>query len=145
MKNTKAIGTVTALEFAVECVKRGVIVSEPIGDYAPYDYIVDVLGKLYKIQVKTAYRSTNGHGFIANGRRSVPQVSGPSSKAVAYGKGQVDLLVTRAESVWYIIPNVHLLASVVILYPNRLPRRSEGIYECYKERWDLLGLTTGQK
>jgi len=45
----------TSLPFAAECIRRGAIVSEPLGDDARYDMIVDSGGRLLRANVKSAY------------------------------------------------------------------------------------------
>jgi hypothetical protein len=75
-----------ALAFALECVKRGAIVSEPFGDDAPYDLIVHVKAKLFKVNVKTAWPMPGRKGvFTFNGTRKVPRNAaepGPSCRSV---------------------------------------------------------------
>ena len=51
--NTKDIGNISETRFLYECAIRGTGVSVPIGDNLRYDAIVDISGKLLRIQVKT--------------------------------------------------------------------------------------------
>lgn len=55
MKNQKAIGEYTELQCITYLVGLGYTVSTPYGDNAPYDFILEVDNKLYKIQCKTAF------------------------------------------------------------------------------------------
>ena len=52
--NTKNIGIVSELKIMSELVSKGIVVSQPYGDNAPYDFIIDINGDLLKIQIKTA-------------------------------------------------------------------------------------------
>jgi hypothetical protein len=45
----------TVLPFAAECIHRGRIVSEPLGDDARYDVIFDNGKSLLRVQVKASY------------------------------------------------------------------------------------------
>ena len=61
--NTKQIGIITETKFVFECSKLGLTVSQPIGDNAPYDFIVDFNGILKRIQCKNLRKS--GLKYIA--------------------------------------------------------------------------------
>lgn len=60
MPNTKDIGILSELKVITELVEMGFIVSQPYGDNAPYDFIVDTGDKLLKVQVKTAIEQEDG-------------------------------------------------------------------------------------
>ena len=51
---TKQKGNLTELQCLTAFVKHGCGVSIPYGDNSKYDFIADVNGKLYKVQVKTS-------------------------------------------------------------------------------------------
>lgn len=61
--NTKQFGQIAESKFIFECAKRGLTVSQPIGDNAKYDFILDLNKKLIKVQCKTL-RKVN-HKFCA--------------------------------------------------------------------------------
>jgi len=50
--NSKSKGNIGETRFIYEFTKRGIQVSLPIGDNAPYDLIIDFNNKLYKVQIK---------------------------------------------------------------------------------------------
>lgn len=58
--NTKQVGDVSVSAFITWCLTQGANVSIPFGDRLPYDLIIDVAGKLLKIQVKTGWLKPNG-------------------------------------------------------------------------------------
>lgn len=105
-RDTKTPGAALCLEFAAECMRRGAFVSEPYGDNAPYDLVVDKDEKLSRVQVKV----TNAKKKTFNGTKKVPapatKKSGPraSSKSVAYDTNSIDAVVTRLENSRYIYP-----------------------------------------
>jgi len=82
--------------FAVECLKRGIIVSYPIIDSSPYDCIADKENKLYKIQVKYS-----GKGYL-NHRKTVQ-----CNWHLSYTKQDVDYFAVYVEMFkgFFIFPN----------------------------------------
>ncbi|AFN37547.1 hypothetical protein pp2_314 [Vibrio phage phi-pp2] len=51
--NTKQFGQIIESKFVFECAKLGLTVSQPIGDNAAYDFIIDIDGKLVRVQCKS--------------------------------------------------------------------------------------------
>jgi hypothetical protein len=70
--NNKKQGAIAEQLFATQAMRRGFGVSLPLGDYLPYDIILDNDGVLFRIQVKsTTYKEYDSYHFkIGNGRRS---------------------------------------------------------------------------
>jgi hypothetical protein len=58
--NPKDKGIISELKIMSKLVSQGIVVSQPYGDNAPYDFIIDINGELLKIQVKTAEKRKNG-------------------------------------------------------------------------------------
>ena len=56
---TKQSGDLSEMKFVVWCLERGLGVSIPVGDRLPYDVVVDVNGRLLKVQVKTGWRRSD--------------------------------------------------------------------------------------
>lgn len=54
--NTKNIGLISESKFVHECVKMGCSILNPMGDNSPYDFVVDLEGKFYRIQCKTLWK-----------------------------------------------------------------------------------------
>ena len=52
MLNSKQKGNITELECMLAFVKLGYNVLTPYGDCERYDFVVDIKGNFYKIQVK---------------------------------------------------------------------------------------------
>ena len=59
MHHTKTIGDFAELKVALKFIERGYFVSKPLTDHAPYDLVVEIEGKLKKVQVK-ARTARNG-------------------------------------------------------------------------------------
>lgn len=78
---------------------QGMVVSEPRGDSAPYDRIVERDGKLFKVQIKM--RSSHDSKVLKNYMVSVTKSDGS-----AYKPSEVDIVAVhlRTENLWYFIP-----------------------------------------
>lgn len=107
-------------------------VSKPWGESDPYDLIVDSGSALWRVQVKSSYRSNKygGYMFCAHGNR----------RKKAYSLKEIDALVAYIvpEDLWYVLP-VSLFRKIksLRLYPK--PRRLPYKYNAYREEWQLLG------
>lgn len=66
--NKTQIGDISEQKFILYCLEKNIPVCKPIGNNLPYDYIIDYNNQLYKIQVKTAYRSKTLDSWIFNTR-----------------------------------------------------------------------------
>ncbi len=58
--SSKAQGSYYESLFTTECLKRGISVSQPEGDYLPYDVITDSRLGLKKVQIKGTARVDSG-------------------------------------------------------------------------------------
>ncbi len=140
--NLKGTGYILELELALECMKRGANVSQPIGDNAHYDLLVDNGNVILKVQVKSSsvdLKDTTKYWI--NTQRKLPTMSassGPSSIAVAYAEGAIDLIASKADGVWFFFDNCHLLPSSVTVFPSR--DRNGNKWNSSKDNWALLGL-----
>ena len=104
---SKNQGDMAEVAFTLECLKRGYSISEPVGDNQKYDRIVDVKGRLLKIQIKSCsrtlksrtknpcWRFTTGHGQKSKSRYLLSDVD-------------VFALYIIEKDLWVIIPNDNL-------------------------------------
>ncbi len=125
--NNKAQGSYYESLFTTECLKRGISVSQPEGDYLPYDLITDSRFGLKKIQVKGTARKDEG----SRGYRTVIKPSADFDMLAIY----VDIPDIRT---WYVIPKDQLGRTVraVKVFPHNPVSR--GKYEPYKAAFHLL-------
>ena len=131
---SKIIGEKAEALFLAECINKDLIVSRPFGDNAPYDFVVDVDGKLVKVQVKSTtifsecrkYRITCGHGSTTNNKKE------------PYSKKEVDFIAVYVfdYDAWYLIPIKKIKSVSVGLFPHI--EGSKGQYEAYKGNWSAL-------
>jgi len=68
--STKLKGDIAEQAAILKLLELGWGVSKPIGDRMPYDLIVDILGKLVKVQVKGAWFDSKGQSYITDVRRT---------------------------------------------------------------------------
>lgn len=66
--NHTQIGDITEFKFILYCMERNIPISKPVNNNLPYDFIIEIKGQLYRIQVKTGYNSRNPQGFMFNTR-----------------------------------------------------------------------------
>ena len=83
--NSKTIGDYAELKVAAYFASKGHFVSRPLTDNAPYDLIVDIDGKLLKVQVKS--RKSR------NGVLKIELVSMNNRYSRKYNKNDFDILV----------------------------------------------------
>ena len=110
--------------FTTECLKRGISVSHPAGDYLPFDVITDSRNGLKKVQIKgTAYLQGSGYKFLFG----------------QYAAKDFDFIAAYVDApdirTWYVFPHTGR-ARTVKLYPQN--PRSKGKYESYKAAFHLL-------
>jgi hypothetical protein len=135
--NPKLLGERAELLFMYEAARRGLIVSKPFGDSAPYDAVVESRcepGKLWRVQVRSTSVETNGAYIIRTtfGRFGNRRLS----------KRHVDFIAAciTPHRTWYLIPVAAFgLKGAVCLHPHNKPKGGFAYYERFREAWDLLG------
>jgi PD-(D/E)XK endonuclease len=123
----KLQGELVELRFLARAAELGLRVSKPYGDSAPYDFLVESGGDVFKVQVKsTTFRANNCRAYICATHR----------QGVRYSNRDVDFIAAYiiSEDAWYIIPLRVISGREVSLNPRF--RRNK--YRRYREAWDLL-------
>ncbi len=120
------------LSFAASAAEHGMTVLFPYDNQTPYDVVVDAGHGFQKIQVKT----TNNY----NDERDCYRVAtsrGHGSTKTTYSCEDADYVACQTpDNTWYIIPIEEVAGiGMINLYPHR---GSLGIYELWRERWDML-------
>tara|TARA_R110002020_G_scaffold1680_1_gene7649 strand:- start:50 stop:382 length:333 start_codon:yes stop_codon:yes gene_type:complete len=108
-------------------------VAQPLGDYLPYDLLVDTELEIHRIQIKTtSTQDTHQPGrFTFTLRRS--------SDAPIYNADNVDFfgLVVLPVATIYIVPQSAMAdRQKAHVYPENSD--STGQFETYRENWGLL-------
>ena len=133
MKNTKRRGSQYEAAFVVQALKRELDILEPVGDYMPYDLMVqNADGRIQRVQVKgtnSPIKGKPGYKIIA--------ASGNTTK-LPLDSNDVDVLAAYVEphDVWYVIP-IRKLDGGVSVYLN--PKtKVNGRYEVWKDAWNVF-------
>jgi hypothetical protein len=138
---TRKSGLVLELDFALACISKGATVSQPFGDNAHYDLLVDDGKRIHRVQVKKSSPKKDGKGYFVNITRKLPKMrpgdEGGSSKAVAYEDGQIDCVATEAGGVWFFFGPGNLKKDATV-YPNAGKDDYSGNHG--KNMWGIIGL-----
>jgi hypothetical protein len=113
MVDTKLVGDISVQRTVLLALEHGCGVLVPVGDRLPYDLVLDV-GRLVKIQVKTAYVDTRYDGaYVVNARRA--KTNRKTYRHELYKPGDFDFLLAwlKDRPVFYAIP-----ASVFMTYKS---------------------------
>lgn len=100
MQDKEIKGITTELLCQAEFIKRNINVSVPISAYCKYDFIVDISGKLYRIQVKYSHISTTG--IVINTKSTHLSSNGTIIKK--YTNDDIDFFCTIYDNKCYLIP-----------------------------------------
>lgn len=103
---SKQKGNLTELQCITACYALGCSVSIPYGENSRYDFILDVNGKLLKIQVKTSrFKKTikNPQDAIVFSCRSTNSNS-QGNTYHRYSKNEIDCFATYWNNTCYLIP-----------------------------------------
>ena len=104
--DTKQKGNLTELQCITACYELGYSVSIPYGENSRYDFILDVDGKLLKIQVKTSRNKKtikNPNDAIVFACRS-SNTNASGNVYHRYTKDQIDYFATYWDGKCYLIP-----------------------------------------
>ena len=96
--NHTQIGDITEYRFALYCMEHNIPISKPMNNNLPYDFIIDLNGKLLKIQVKTGYDSKSQNSFMFNTHSTSKNFSEVMEKTY---EDKIDAFITQ----YSIIPN----------------------------------------
>lgn len=59
-------GDIAEYKFIVYCLEHNIPISKPVSNNLPYDCIIDLNGKLLKIQIKAGYKGKSDKTFVFN-------------------------------------------------------------------------------
>lgn len=101
--NSKQIGNITEVELMLAFLKLGYNVLTPYGDCERYDFVVDIGGAFYKIQVKTANINHIEEGYIEFKTANKTTKDGKSIRHF-YTKDEIDYFMTSYNNQCYLVP-----------------------------------------
>jgi hypothetical protein len=103
MLNSKQKGNITEIECMLAFLKLGYNVLTPYGDCERYDFVVDIQGRLLKIQVKTSSNTHINEGYIEFQCANKTTHNGKFVRHT-YNKEQIDYFMTFYNEKAYLIP-----------------------------------------
>ena len=95
-------GRITELQVARAFLELGYQVSQPLVSDSRYDFIVDIKGRLFKIQVKTATISEDGNYFYFATSTSHTNTKGTINRS--YTADEIDYFATIYDGQCYLMP-----------------------------------------
>ena len=107
MIESKILGNATEMECMLECMKLGIQVSIPFGEDSRYDFIMDINGKLYRIQSKHCSEVVDSNGNIVAIKFKSVRQSGSNAKSCSrtkYTKNEIDYFSTAYKGKCYLVP-----------------------------------------
>ncbi len=114
---TKQQGIIGEAQVLAKFESLGIPVSIPFGDNLPYDMIIDVKGKLYKVQVKTSIKNTEDK--IEFGIKK-SRINTQQNYITYYNEDEVDFYalysINRQE--FYLVPFEEASKSVITIRYN---------------------------
>jgi len=134
-RNNKALGFLAEARFQAKAIELGLTVSQPFGDNAKYDFIVDTGAKRLRIQVKSTYAARSKGCKTYKVLRS----TNVGQNRVPYKISEVDFLAVHVvrEDVWYIIP-IRAIGGCKTINLDAGGHGLKNKYEKYREAWRLL-------
>lgn len=123
--NHTQIGDITEYEFFLFCMKNDIPVSKPLTNNLPYDCIIDLKGKLLKIQIKTGYSGTSNQSFIFNTKTTSKNFSEIKEKNY---NGLIDGFITAYKELpnkFFYIPVEKASSSSMAMYYGDRPTKSQ--------------------
>lgn len=102
MENNRLVnGYKTEEQFVLDCIDKNIIISRPIFNIEPYDFIIEKDNKLYRVQVRKSWIDKEGRN-LACLKTSYPR----SNKInLTTQNDRIDFVAIYTESKdWYIIP-----------------------------------------
>lgn len=100
MLSSHFIGEITEQQVALEFLKQGILISKPLVQSSRYDFIADINGKLYKIQVKTGRFRENSYLEFAT---STSHTNTKGTLNISYDADDVDFFATMYENQCYLV------------------------------------------
>ncbi|WP_420460258.1 group I intron-associated PD-(D/E)XK endonuclease [Neolewinella sp.] len=137
---TKQRGDIAEQAVVLEALKRGWGVCRPIGDYLPYDLVLDIDQSLYRIQVKYAWYDQAKKNYVVDVRRT--KTNRRQMVRSNYLPEDFDFAVLYIEAThnFYVMP-----AKVFISYGSEIhlveddKRQRKPRSAVYRNAWQLIG------
>lgn len=129
--NHTQVGDITEQRFILYCMERNIPISKPLNNNLPYDCIIELNGKLLKIQVKTGYNSDSKNCFMFNTRSTSKNYSEIATKNY---NGLIDGFITWYRDIpnnFFYIPIEKSTSGSMKMYYGDRPRKNQNFVGDY--------------
>jgi len=119
--------------------KMGWGVSKPIGDRLPYDLILDVDGKLVRIQVKSAWLDTVKQNYVVDNRRT--KTNRRQMVRSSYSVEDFDFAIVYIDDidVFYVFPSLVFVSygsEIHLVETEKRQRKPKS--SVFRDAWELI-------
>ena len=138
---TKQKGDIAEQAVILKALEMGWEVLRPIGDRLPYDLVIDIEGKLIKIQVKCAWYDQAKNNYVVDTRRTKTNRRQMLRERYQASDFDFAILYIPDLKVFYVLPATVFLAyrSEIHLVEREKRQRKPGS-AAYREKWALIAV-----
>jgi len=144
--DTKLKGDIAEQAAVMEALKRGWAVLKPLGDRLPYDLVLDVKGKLIKVQVKSAWFDKKSGNFVVDNRRT--KTNRRRMLRELYKPSDFDFAAVYLDgmNIFYIFPfEIFMVYGSTIHFVEEKKRQRKPRSANYRNAWDLISQWAARK
>ncbi len=137
--DTKLKGDIAEQATILKVLERGWAVIKPLGDRLPYDLVLDIKGKLVKIQIKSAWLDKKSGNFVVDNRRT--KTNRRLMLREPYKKSDFDFAVIylNGPNIFYVLPNkIFTTYGSTIHFVEEKKRQRKPISADFRDAWDLI-------
>lgn len=139
--DTKLKGDIAEQAIILQALKMGWEILKPIGDRLPYDLVIDVEGKLVKIQSKNAWFDKNRKFFLIDTRRT--KTNRRVMRRDEYNNKDFDFAIAYVHplELFFVIPVDDFLSfksSVYLQAASNKKRQRKPKASKYRNAWNLI-------
>ena len=144
--DTKLKGDIAEQATIMEALKRGWAVLKPLGDRLPYDLVLDMGGKLVKIQVKSAWLDKKSGNFVVDNRRTKTNRRRMLRKLYKISDFDFAVVYLDGMNIFYIFPfKIFTSYGSVIHFVEEEKRQRKPRSSNYRDAWNLISQWAARK
>ena len=139
---TKQRGDIAEQAVVLHALTQGWGVSQPIGDYLPYDLILDVSGRLLRVQVKHAWYDAAKMNYVVDNRRTRTNRRSMVRSPYACEDFDYAVLYIGTSSTFYVMPSdvfISYGSEIHLVEDDKRQRKPQSAV--YREAWYLIDAT----
>ena len=136
---TNQVGDISEQAVILKSLEYGWGVCRPIGNRLPYDLIIDISGKLIRIQVKSAWFDKQSQNYLVDNRRT--KTNRREMVRDRYDESDFEFAIIYLSDlrVFYVFPVAEFLeygSTVTIVESDKRQRKPRSAK--FRENWQLL-------